>query len=190
MITFRQNVSRRRFVIILAVVMACACLARATRSASATEVASTLPNILIVYADDLGYGDLSVYNPNAAFQTPRLDRMAAEGIRFVDAHSPSTICSPSRYGLFSGNLLCRTGRPSTAFEGPGGPSYLAPGQLTLAEMLRNRGYRTGMFGKWHLGLTWYDSEGKRLGGGFESSLLIDYEQQHTSGRRTEQPWIR
>ena len=82
-----------------------------------------LPNIIIIYADDLGYGDLSSYNAKAAYQTPRLDRMAAEGIRFTDAHSPSTICSPSRYGLYSGQQVCRTGRGSRAFEGPGGPSY-------------------------------------------------------------------
>ncbi|KAA5542809.1 arylsulfatase [Roseiconus nitratireducens] len=139
------------------------------------EPAEGLPNIVIVYADDLGYGDLSIYNPQAAYQTPRLDQMASEGVRFLDAHSPSTICSPSRYGLFSGQLVCRTGRRSTAFEGPGGPSYLAPGQLTLAQMLKRVGYRTGVFGKWHLGLTWYDKEGKRLGGGFENALLIDYQ---------------
>lgn len=137
--------------------------------------ASELPNVVIVYADDLGYGDLSCYNPQAAYQTPRLDQMATEGIRFVDAHSPSTICSPSRYGLFSGQQVCRTGRRTTAFEGPGGPSYLAPGQLTLAQMLQESGYRTGIFGKWHLGLTWFDGNGQRLGGGFENSLLIDYE---------------
>ncbi|MCA9035791.1 MAG: arylsulfatase [Planctomycetaceae bacterium] len=134
-----------------------------------------LPNIVIIYADDLGYGDVSIYNPQAAYSTPRLDQMAREGMRFVDAHSPSTICSPSRYGLFSGNLVCRTGRRSTAFEGPGGPSYLAPDQLTLGQMLQNQGYRTGVFGKWHLGLTWLDENGRQLGGGFENSLLIDYE---------------
>ena len=66
------------------------------------SVAQDLPNIVIVYADDLGYGDLSCYNPQAAYKTPRLDKMARDGIRFTDAHSPSTICSPSRYGLFSG----------------------------------------------------------------------------------------
>lgn len=137
--------------------------------------AQDLPNIVIIYADDLGYGDLSCYNAEAAYQTPRLDRMAAEGIRFTDAHSPSTICSPSRYGLISGQQVCRTGRGSRAFEGPGGPSYVKPGELTIAEMLRKKGYRTGVFGKWHLGLTWYDKEGKRLGGGFKNSLLIDYE---------------
>ncbi len=134
-----------------------------------------LPNIVIIYADDLGYGDLSAYNPDCAYETPRLDQMAAEGVRFVDAHSPSTICSPSRYGLYSGQLVCRTGRGSRAFEGPGGPSYLAPGELTIADMLRERGYRTGVFGKWHVGLTWYDQAGERLGGGFDNSLLIDYE---------------
>lgn len=134
------------------------------------------PNIIIIYADDLGFGDLSCYNPRAAYQTPRLDRMAREGIRFTDAHSPSTICSPSRYGLYSGQQIYRsTGGGGGAFEGPGGPSYLKPGTLTIAQMLQQQGYRTGVFGKWHVGLTWYDRDGKRLGGGFENSLLIDYE---------------
>ncbi|MCP3916294.1 MAG: arylsulfatase [bacterium] len=137
-------------------------------------VAQQLPNIVIIYADDLGYGDLSAYNPDAAYETPRLDRMAAEGIRFVDAHSPSTICSPSRYGLYSGQQVCRTGRGSRAFEGPGGPSYLAPGGMTIADMVKRQGYRTGVFGKWHVGLTWYDASGARLGGGFKNALLIDY----------------
>lgn len=135
-----------------------------------------LPNIIIVYADDLGIGDLSCYNDKAGYKTPNLDRMAAEGIRFADAHSPSTICSPSRYGLFSGQQIYRsTGRGGGAFEGPSGPSYLKPGTLTLGDMLKQKGYRTGVFGKWHVGLTWLDKDGKRLKGGFENSLLIDYE---------------
>ena len=133
-----------------------------------------LPNIVVVYADDLGIGDLFCYNADAAYRTPRLDRLAAEGLRFTDAHSPSTICSPSRYGLLTGNLVGRTGRRTTAFEGPGGPSYIRPEDLTLAELLREHGYRTGVFGKWHLGLTWVDEEGQRLGGGFENALRIDY----------------
>jgi arylsulfatase A len=138
--------------------------------------AQKLPNIVIIYADDLGFGDLSCYNTKAAYKTPRLDRMAAEGVRFTDAHSPSTICSPSRYGLFSGQQIYRsTGRGGGAFEGPSGPSYLKPGTLTLGGMLQEKGYRTGIFGKWHVGLTWLDKDGKRLGGGFKNSLLIDYE---------------
>lgn len=135
-----------------------------------------LPNIVIIYADDLGQGDLSCYNSKCAYKTPRLDQMAREGIRFTDAHSPSTICSPSRYGLFSGQQIYRsTGRGGGAFEGPGGPSYLKPGTLTLGQMLQSKGYRTGVFGKWHVGLTWFDKDGKRLGGGFKNSKLIDYE---------------
>ena len=130
---------------------------------AASGVSQSLPNIIIIYADDLGYGDLSCYNPASAYQTPHLDRMAQEGIRFTDAHSPSTICSPSRYGLFSGQQIFRsTGRGGGAFEGPGGPSYLKPGTLTLGEMLIQKGYHTGIFGKWHVGLTWLDNKLKEL----------------------------
>jgi arylsulfatase A-like enzyme len=143
---------------------------------AASALAAELPNVVIIYTDDLGFGDLSCYNEKSAYKTPRLDQMAAEGIRFTDAHSPSTICSPSRYGLFSGQQIYRsTGRGGGAFEGPGGPSYLKPGTLTIGDMLKSKGYRTGIFGKWHVGLTWLDKDGKRLGGGFKNSLLIDYE---------------
>jgi len=156
----------------LSVVFLCVCAA----PVSAESHRSDRPNIVIIYADDLGYGDLSCYNPKSAYATPRLDQMACEGVRFTDAHSPSTICSPSRYGLFSGQQIYRsTGRGGGAFEGPGGPSYLKPGTLTVAEMLKQQGYRTGVFGKWHVGLTWFDQNNQRLGGGFENSLLIDYD---------------
>ncbi len=147
-----------------------------THSARADEPTNPLPNVIIIYADDLGYGDLSCYNKDCAYKTPRIDQMAAEGIRFSDSHSPSTICSPSRYGLYSGQMIYRsTGRGGGAFEGPGGPSYLKPDTLTVAQMLKEKGYRTGVFGKWHVGLTWLDKDGNRLGGGFDNSLLIDYE---------------
>ncbi len=93
----------------------------------ATAGAQELPNIVIVYADDLGYGDLSCYNPNAAYETPRLDRLAAEGIRFTDAHSPSTICSPSRYGLYSGQQIYRsTGRGGGRSKGRAGRAISNP----------------------------------------------------------------
>lgn len=143
---------------------------------STASMAQELPNIIIIYADDLGYGDLSCYNSKAAYKTPQLDKMAREGILFTDSHSPSTVCSPSRYGLFSGQQIYRTtGRGGPAFEGPSGPSYLKPGKLTIADMLKKRGYHTGVFGKWHVGLSWFDKNSKRLGGGYENSLLIDYE---------------
>ena len=67
------------------------------------SIAQDLPNIIMIYADDLGSGDLSCYNKKSAYYTPNLDRLAKEGVMFTDAHSPSTICSPSRYGFFSGH---------------------------------------------------------------------------------------
>lgn len=158
-------------VVLVASAMGCATTAQVQKTDP-----TALPNIVIIYTDDLGFGDLSCYNPESKFQTPRIDQFAAEGIRFTDAHSPSTICSPSRYGLFSGQQIYRvTGRGGGAFEGPGGPSYLRPGKLTLGDMLKEQGYRTGIFGKWHIGLSWFDADGKRLGGGFKNTELIDYE---------------
>jgi arylsulfatase A len=145
-------------------------------AALAGTSAAKPPHVVIVYADDLGQGDLSCYNPKAGYQTPCIDRLAAEGIRFTDAHSASTICSPSRYSLLSGQQIYRsTGGGGGAFEGPSGPSYLKPGTVTLGDMLRKQGYRTGVFGKWHVGLTWLDKNGQRLRGGFETARLIDYE---------------
>ena len=104
------------------------CVALVWSAIAVQCTAAELPSIVIVYTDDLGFGDLSIYNREAAYKTPRIDQMAREGIMFTDAHSPSTICSPSRYGLFSGQQIYRsTGRGGGAFEGPGGPSYLNPG---------------------------------------------------------------
>jgi hypothetical protein len=82
----------------------------------ATAIAQELPHIIIIYADDVGYGDISCYNKNSAYMTPQLDKMAKEGVLFTDAHSPSTICSPSRYRLFSGQQIYRsTGKGGGAF---------------------------------------------------------------------------
>ena len=137
--------------------------------------AATPPNIVIILADDLGYGDVGIYNSRAAFKTPNLDKLARDGIRFTDAHSPATICTPSRYSLQTGRMAFRTGRPSQAFEGPGGPSLIEPSRLTIASMLQKRGYTTALFGKWHIGLTWVDSEGKRIEGqNLAAVQRIDY----------------
>ena len=138
--------------------------------------AKTLPNIVIILADDLGYGDVGVYNPEAAFPTPNLDRMASEGFRFTDAHSPATVCTPSRYSLQTGRMAFRTGRRPGVFEGPGGPSLIEPSRLTIAGMLRERGYTTALYGKWHIGLTWVDSDGQRIEGqDVAAARRIDYE---------------
>ncbi len=110
-----------------------------------------LPNILLVLADDLGYGDVGCYNPQARVRTPRLDALAREGVRFTDAHSPSSVCTPTRYGLLTGRYCWRTTLKQGVLNGES-PSLMEPGRTTLASMLRPLGYRTGVFGKWHLGL--------------------------------------
>ena len=119
-------------------------------SAGAGEPAA-LPNIVILYADDMGYGDLGANNPQSKIPTPHLDRLAAEGMRFTDAHSSSGVCTPSRYALLTGRHHWRDFHGIVnAFE----PSVFRPGQLTLPEMLRRRGYETACVGKWHLGWNW------------------------------------
>ncbi len=123
-------------------------------------VAAEPPNILLILADDLGYGDLRCYNSQSKVSTPQLDRLASEGMRFTDAHSPSTVCTPTRYGLMTGQMPFRVPNGGTVFTGVGGPSLIAPGRLTLPLMLREQGYSTACVGKWHVGLTFFDREGR------------------------------
>ena len=118
-----------------------------------------LPNVLLILADDLGYGDVHAYNSEAKVATPHIDRLAREGLRFSDAHSPSTVCTPTRYGLLTGRMPFRNGMAGV-FVGVQGPSLIEAGRLTLPQMLREKGYRTAMVGKWHLGMTFYDAEGR------------------------------
>lgn len=93
------------------------------------------PNILIILADDLGFGDVSCSNPEAKVQTPHLDRLAGHGMRFTDAHSAATVCTPTRYSLMTGQMCFRTGYRSV-FSGAGGPCLIPPQRLTIAEMLK------------------------------------------------------
>jgi arylsulfatase A-like enzyme len=116
------------------------------------------PNILFILADDLGYGDLGCYNPESKVPTPHIDRLAAQGMLFTDAHSPSTVCTPTRYSILTGRMAFRTGNRSV-FTGAGGPCMIEKERLTLPEMLRRQGYATALFGKWHVGLSFLDSSG-------------------------------
>ena len=109
------------------------------------------PNIVVLYADDLGYGDLGCYSADSKIPTPNLDRLAAEGLRCTDAHSSSGICTPSRYALLTGR---HHWRDFHEIVDSFGPSVFAAGRLTMAEMLRQNGYRTACIGKWHLGWDW------------------------------------
>lgn len=133
-----------------------------TLDSTARAQSSKHPNIIVILADDLGYGDLRCYNDQSKVDTPHLDQLAKEGLRLVDAHSPATVCTPSRFSLLTGQMAFRVPRGGRVFTGLGGPSLIAPEQLTLPEMLRDAGYATWAIGKWHVGLTFYDSSGQPI----------------------------
>ncbi|MFM9079413.1 MAG: sulfatase-like hydrolase/transferase, partial [Opitutaceae bacterium] len=114
------------------------------------------PNVLVILADDMGIGDVSALNPRSLWRTPHLDRLAAEGMTFSDAHSSSGVCTPTRYTLLTGRYSWRGRLKRGVLNGYGTP-LIEPGRLTLPGFLRMRGYTTAMFGKWHLGLEWAKS---------------------------------
>ena len=115
--------------------------------------AADKPNIVYVLCDDLGYGDLRCLNPNGKIATPNMDRLAAAGMIFTDAHSSSAVCTPTRYGILTGRYNWRS-RLQSGVLGGMSPRLIEPGRLTVPELLRQHGYHTACVGKWHLGMDW------------------------------------
>ena len=113
--------------------------------------AAEAPNMLLILADDLGFGDPRCYNADSQIPTPNLDRLASQGMRFTDAHSPSSVCTPTRYGLLTGRYCWRTSLQRGVLEGYS-PALIEPDRVTIPRMLGARGYDTTGIGKWHLGL--------------------------------------
>ncbi len=137
-------------------VMLLACLASvasalAGQTIPATKLATT-PNIVILFADDLGYGDVQSYG-HPYIRTPHIDELATTGQRWTDFYAAAPVCSPSRAGLLTGRLPLRSGLYGRTIRVyfPGEPGGLPAAEVTMAEALQQRGYRTGIFGKWHLG---------------------------------------
>ena len=134
------------------------------------------PNIVVFLADDMGMGDTSAYqswsgNPdNAQLHTPALDKLAAQGVRFTDAHSPSSRCTPSRYALMTGRYCWRTHLKSWVLFGVQGDPLIERERTTLPEFLKGNGYTTGMVGKWHLGLTYTTADGQPADGWDDADL--------------------
>ena len=122
------------------------------------EKPKALPNIILILADDLGYGDLGSYNVKSLIPTPNLDKLASEGISFTNAYCPVSVCSPSRYALMTGTYPFRSWKKSGVLSNYE-PSMIDDGQLTLPKMLQQAGYATAGFGKWHLGATFPTLDG-------------------------------
>ncbi|CAN5452003.1 sulfatase-like hydrolase/transferase [soil metagenome] len=116
------------------------------------------PNIVYILADDLGYGDVSVYNPTGQISTPSIDKLASQGMRFTDAHSPSSVCTPTRYSLLTGRYPWRSRLPVGVLRGYS-RTLIEADRPTVASLLKSSGYQTAVIGKWHLGLDWEVQKG-------------------------------
>lgn len=119
---------------------------------AAEEAPKQKPNIIFVLFDDLGYGQPKCYREDTKLKTPNIDRLATEGMRFTDAHSASSVCTPTRYGVLTGRYPSRIGQYGvlTTFN----PPIIPKSRLTVASLLKQNGYDTACIGKWHLGMEW------------------------------------
>ena len=141
------------------------------------------PNVVFILADDLGYGDLGCYNPQSKIPTPRLDELARQGLRFTDAHSPSAVCTPTRYCLLTGRYPWRSSLKRGVL-GPYSPPLIEADRLTLPALLKQQGYATAIIGKWHLGWDWPTKDGKAAAVNAESLDNVDYTRPVANGPLT------
>lgn len=135
------------------------------------------PNIVFILADDMGMGDLGCYNSESKIPTPNMDKLAEQGMRFTDAHTPSSVCTPTRYGVLTGRYAWRSRLKSGVLWGFS-RMLIEPGRQTVASLLSAKGYATGGFGKWHLGFQSFDPA---LG---EKEQNVDYTQPLRPGPMT------
>ncbi|MBK1876040.1 sulfatase family protein [Pelagicoccus mobilis] len=122
---------------------------------------SEKPNIVYILADDMGPGDVVAYNQDCKFPTPNLDRLAMEGMKFMDAHTNSSVCTPTRYGILTGRYAWRTYLKSGVEHGHS-MHMIDPERETVASLLKKHGYATACVGKWHLGMDWTSTDGKSI----------------------------
>jgi arylsulfatase A len=151
--------------------------------AQASHGVQKVPNIVFILADDLGYGDVSIYNSKSKIQTPHLDRLAGEGVRFTDAHAPSSVCTPTRYSILTGRLAWRSPLKSGVLN-PWSPPLIDEKRPTLPGFLKDNGYRTAAIGKWHLGWTWPTRDGLPPASGANRLSNVDFTKPITGGPTT------
>ena len=164
------------FTLLVFVIMAIRTNAASSTSSGLTksqnQPGSLMPNIVLILADDLGYGDLKAYNPESKILTPNLDELANKGLIFTDAHAGGSTCKPSRYSLLTGRFTARREK----LNDRAGP-IIEEGRDTIASMLRTHGYRTAMVGKWHQG---FDQKSRKEGAAIDG-FAFDYERPLTGG---------
>lgn len=129
------------------------------------------PNFIFILCDDLGYGDVQILNAQGKIPTPNMDRIGREGMIFTDAHTSSSVCTPTRYGVMTGRYNWRTKLQNGVLGGLS-PRLIEQGRMTVASMLKSQGYATAVIGKWHLGMDWV-----RKDGGDVSELTIESREQ-------------
>ena len=116
-------------------------------------ISASRPNVVIILADDLGIGDVSAYNENSAWETPNIDKLAASGMSFSDAHTGAALCTPTRYGILTGRYSWRTSLKNEGYNGYSSP-LIEDERTTIAELFKGQGYQTAIVGKWHVGWNW------------------------------------
>jgi arylsulfatase A len=148
----------KRSLIYLLLFITVAAVSCAVKSSNESQEAEK-PNIVIIYTDDQGSGDVSALNPEAKFQTPNMDKLVNEGITFTDGHSSDAVCTPSRYSLLTGRYSWRTSLKHGVLLADG-PCLIEKGRMTIASLLKEKGYKTAMIGKWHLQMDFAGTTGK------------------------------
>ena len=151
--------------------------------AAVSAQASDKPNIVLILADDMGYGDVGVLNPESAIPTKYLDALAAQGITFSDAHTPSSVCTPTRYGLLTGRYCWRT-RLKRGVLGGYSPPLIDAKRRTIATMLRDNGYQTVAIGKWHLGMSMASRDKKSVDDRWDGDGGVDFKRPIADGPTT------
>lgn len=144
---------------------------------------SAKPNIIYILADDLGYGDVKCFNENGKIATPNLDAMASNGVMFTDAHTSSSVCTPTRYGIITGRYNWRSSLKNGVLNGYS-KSLITPERVTVAEMLQSQGYTTAFVGKWHMGWDWAYKSPAEQDENLDVGFKVDYSKKVANGPST------